>query len=423
MSGGGIRSGAVSLGAIQGIFASHALLNYEFISTVSGGGYPVYGLLDRMLRDEIALRTLLRERSKYIRDVDRQAAFLGRALRSLAVVTEPTISVAMSWLSRAYGSAQPIYISNIHLSFTGVARPFFGEQLLQNARDVRRYGFPVPIFGTSASIGPGQPRDDYDYHFEDFFELSPAGSGAPRVGYFQSLGAEITLSQAVAISAAAIDAPPGNSQLPEIFKVLNIGLGGNFNARGKDGNIVRFYLADGGFTENLGLLPLLRRRCTEILAFDNSDEHPHPFQAWIKFSTRLATEEKGWSVRSELRSATGDPVPAQADAGWHLPHHIWDAQLEHESGSRVHVRLVKLGVSPQAFANYPPAVRRFAEKTWAREEKQTCRGAGLSRRCSFPLEATVRQSFRTDEFRAYRLLGSWLATQALQTDPPTFDPR
>ena len=383
-----------------------------------------YGLLDRMLRDDIALRTLLRERGRYISDVDSQSAFIGRALRSISLVWEPTVAVVLSWFSRAYGSAQPTYIANIHQTFVGVAQPMFGEVRLKSAQDVREHGFPLPIFGASVSVGPGQPLDGYPYRYEHFFELSPLRSGAPVIGYFDHFGEQLTLGQAVAVSAAAIDIPRGELQLPEFLKVMNIGLGGNFIARRADGSAVQFYLADGGFIENLGLLPLLRRGCTQILAFDNSEDHGDPFATWNSFAEQLAAQQRDWRIIHPLRAANADPLPARKNndaARWALPHHIWDAQLQNAVGTKVHVRLVKLGMRRQAMDLYPASVRKFAEKNW-RGKAPGCFDALLGQRCSFPLESTLRQSFKKDEFRAYRHLGAWLAEQALTTAPPTFEP-
>lgn len=409
-----MRSGAVSLGAIQGLYSAKALSRFTMISTVSGGGYPVYGLLDRMVRDKIALRDLLRERGRYIADVERNAAFISSwdIYQQLAF---QLVGLPLSWTTRISGSLQPVYISHIHQSFAGVPLPMFGEPALSRAKDIQKIqGFPLPVFGASASMGASQPRDDHSYTFADFFELSPLSSGAPSIGYFPSFARRVTLAQAVAISAAAIDTPQSGAQLPAFVKALNFGSGGRFHAPTSAGRSVQFYLADGGFIENLGMLPLLRRGCTDILAFDSSDDVDEPFSGWRNFAARLEAEEPGWRISElhGLRSANGHPIPAQTRDRWNLPHHLWNAQLENGS-RRVRVRLVKLGIDRESLEDYPDYVRRYIQQNWG-EADPGCTGEGMRRRCSFPLEASGRQSFRPEEFRAYRLLGRWLAELALR---------
>jgi hypothetical protein len=94
---------------LQSLYAAHALSEYELISTVSGGGYPVYGLLDRMIRDTIALRDLLTERSRYIADVESNAEFIGTADIYAQIVIQPVLGLPLSWLTRSYESLQPDY--------------------------------------------------------------------------------------------------------------------------------------------------------------------------------------------------------------------------------------------------------------------------------------------------------------------------
>ncbi len=98
------------------------------------------------------------------------------------------------------------------------------------------------------------------------------------------------------------------------------------------GTAETFFLADGGFIENLGLLPLLRHGCTDILVFENSDDDDEPFGAWTRFTQKLPEQEPGWRVSIPMRSAaTGEPLSAVLGPAlnrWDMPAHLWDAQLE-----------------------------------------------------------------------------------------------
>src|SRR5690606_30496920 len=96
-SGGGIRSGAVTLGAIQGLHSQGKLKELAFVSTVSGGGYPVYGLLDQMLRKNRELSELLDDDGEFIRQVDAQSKFIGSIDIYSALILGPTLWAPLSW--------------------------------------------------------------------------------------------------------------------------------------------------------------------------------------------------------------------------------------------------------------------------------------------------------------------------------------
>lgn len=409
ISAGGERSGAVGLGAIQGLYEKQALENFEFVSTVSGGGYPVYGLLERMIRDKMALRDLLREHGKFIADVERNADFIGPTGLYFWLPFQ-ALDLPLALIERSSGSLQTAYIVEIDQTFGGRDVQPSGRRSFDRARDIRKIqGFPMPIFGASASIGTMQPGADHEYTFDYFFELSPDVSGAPAIGYFSDFSRKVTTGEAVAISAAALD-------LPLAAKVLNIGVGSSFQMRAASGQDVNFHLADGGFTEKLALLPLLRRGCTEILVFDSSgSDDGTAFQAWNAFTSRLP-QEAGWKISEggELRAVTSRQLPPErAEQLWDLPHHVWEAELQQDT-RRAHIQLIRLGVDRGMRRHYPPEVQRFMEQNW-NGSTPACRGSPPDERCSFPLESTYRQSFTPEEFRAYRLLGRWLAKLAVCT--------
>lgn len=421
MSGGGIRSGAVSLGAIQALYAAGALPKYPLISTVSGGGYPVYGLLYRMLVNDVPLRNLLRERSRYIADVERNAGFISGTSLGTELFLQGPLGVPLSWIGRSHASLQPAYIAAIHQTFVGESMSIFGRLLLMHAREIRAQQFPLPIFGAAMSEGAKPPPEGYRYRYDHFFEMSPLRNGAPVVGYFPDFAQSVGIGPAIAMSAAAIDTPKEGQGSPGFVKVMNFGLGGSFDApTASGGGRQSFYLSDGGFIENLALLPLLRHGCREILAFDNSGDEKPPFRAWADFAAALAAgEEPGWRVTQPLRAADANAKSDDAMTPWTLPGHIWDAELANAE-RRVHIRLVKLGIDRSKLDRYPISVQDFARRKWP-DEPLHCTGSGLGTRCPFPLEAVPRQSFAPEEFRAYRRLGQWLTNRALCMPSPHWE--
>ena len=418
LSGGGIRSGAVSLGVLQTLYASNTLSEFEYVSTVSGGGYPVYGLLYQMVKNERTLGDLLSDSGIIVRRAEKKAHFVRNSEVFVALPLIPAYTAAS--FHRQYTAAQPIYKAKIHGTFGGGFYSTFGRPEIGDATAGKIQGFPTPIFGASASLGsPAPPRRGYSYRYGDFFEISPGFSGSPNIGYFTNAFNDVQMIAAVVISAAAIDSPQGDVQLPDFVKAVNFGLGTGFSAPAQGKTNISFFLGDGGFIENMGILPLLRRGCTDILVFDNSDD-TELFDAWFEFERRLPCEYPGWTVSEGLRSPEGISPSTNKCDHWKLPSHIWSARLKNDK-KEVRVTYVKLGINSEKLEIYPPEVSAyattnwsgFAKTNWVKGMPLACEGERLNRHCPFPVESTSDQSYTPDEFRAYRLLGKWLADQAI----------
>jgi len=417
-SGGGIRSGAVSLGALQGF--SESLSQFEYLSTVSGGGYPVYGVVTESLDSERSPFEVLKDES-FIQAIEANSDFIGileSDLEKLFAPVSAAISLPLSWMTgNAYGAFRPTYKAKINNTFAPNTNILFKEYNLSKANKVEQYGFPKIIFGASASVGSrSNPDIGYTYSYDEFFELSATVSGSPRIGYTDEVNNwRISLADAVAMSAAAIDSPQStgsNDELRDFLKDLNVGVGGSYTLTQSDKQTA-FYLGDGGFIENLAIIPLLRRGCSSILVFDNSEASHNPMAAWEKFSSNLPKEMPGWSIEQDLAAQEAQLRPETISDAWNLSNHFWDATLKN-GASNVRLRLVKLGVDQNRAHQYPEEVRLFMKRTWP-EAGPGCNGKeGFDKKCSFPLSPTVDQSFTPEEFRAYRLLGFWLAQEAIR---------
>lgn len=420
LSGGGIRSGAVSLGVLQTLQASNVLLEFDYVSTVSGGGYPVYGLLFQLIQDkETTLNQLLGEQSAFVANAEAEASFIPNVEYFGSVLISPLWGI-LTFPFDSYGSGQPTYGAKIHRTFAGGSRPLFFNPTIEKAVVARRRGFPIPIFGTSASFGMKAPQARYVYTMGDYFEISPGMSGSPNIGYFTNAFDDLELVRAITTSAAAIDAPQGGFQLPFVMKAMNFGLGSKFSYPTENKTNQHIYLADGGFVENMGILPLLRRGCTDILAVDNSADTTL-FDAWFKFERDLPAQESGWTVIESLRSIPTQISPTTNKCDhWKLPSHIWSARLKN-GVKEVRIVYVKLGINSEQLERYPPEVTRYALTNWSALSKTNwtngiplqCEKTGVINHCPFPVESTVDQSYTPEEFRAYRLLGKWLAKEAI----------
>jgi hypothetical protein len=400
LSGGGLRSGAVSLGALQGLHANGGLHRFTYLSSVSGGGYPVYGLAYRMINNQAKLSDLLSEDSDHIRRADEGASFVGGIAYAFPAVP---IWVVLSSIT-PYSAAQPSYTAKIHRTFAGGWYSPFGNPKLSMGRHLPALGFPQVIFGASAKRGAGPSKGHYEYRASEYFEMSSDSSGSPEYGYYASFGKAVRFGEAAAVSSAAIDHPEEGA--PKLARAFNVGLGTNVSLPRASGQRLTVFLSDAGFVENLGILPLLRRGCTDILAFDNSHDDSVTFRSWHNFIAKA--KEEGWKVGSDLVPESGKDQ-AERRSAWTLTEHNWDAMLVGH-GTTATIRLVKLGLAGANLDRYPPSVRAYFRDSNNGALQCTGRDNGL--RCPFPMESTRNQSYSVPEFRAYRKLGRCLAILA-----------
>jgi hypothetical protein len=423
LSGGGLRAGATALGVIQRLHEIGTLKDFSYVSSVSGGGYPVYGILYALNRG-LTADQILKEDGRFMKRIGKNPvlASVNRLVAksivsgALVAIDKPLRGVPLNpgEISMSNGSAA--YEGDIHTVFTGGYINMFG--LGPNLADIRdpRPAFPYPIFLASANEGSTAPSID-SYLPSQLFELSPGWFGSADTGYWRNFPTNIGLADALSVSAAAVDAPnlkfdDTKAPLPTFIKSLSIGLGGTFAL--PDGNKV--YLADGGFIENQAILPLAMRRCQEILALDATSDIDASFKAVER--VRAYLQQAGWNVSKlapidATRSAT-------VNSGWDLPSHVWtfSASTAQHSFS-TNITILKLGIVLDH--NYPAPTQSYLNKHWMGPKKRapTCGGKDLAKWCDFPLENTVQQSYSVDEFRAYRFLGRelvdvWHTTVATQ---------
>jgi len=412
LSGGGIRSGAVSLGVLQGLHEQGLLQETDLVSTVSGGGYPVYGLIATAVKaPNSTLDSLLADGSKFITtsedlpfisaDDGVLAAFLGGAGVSVSVISTilgPTPDI----VERA--TLSYLYALDIHETFVGYMAPNGdGISLAQSKSVGQGLAFPYWIIQTSASTGLRPPLNAHRYEFGDVFELSPDWIGSDTFGYMRSYISDLTLMDSVVASAAAIDAPRTNNDdfaVPDWAKRIGFGLGVGVSLQ--DGKQV--FLSDGGFIENQAVIPLLRRSCKNILALDASHDPDAKMRGWSNVAKYM--HANGWQVSVPHFVKGTSPADKPKDA-WHLPSHLYALSGSKPDQTRVDILVMKLGIDQSEVGLYPAAVQDFWREQLGNGIKEPgCNGLKrLKNRCTFPQQATVTQLFKPAEFRAYRCLG------------------
>ncbi len=146
------------------------------------------------------------------------------------------------------------------------------------------------------------------------------------------------------------------------------------------------YVTDGGHVENLGLVELLRRRCTVIFCFDAAGDRVDEFNT-IGEAVAMARSDLGVEIEidpARLRPKEGTP--------WSLDDWII-AKFRYKDGSPGYLVFAKAAVVESA----PWDVRAY------RLEDER-----------FPTHSTADQFFNDRQFEAYRALGRFTARRAVQ---------
>lgn len=148
------------------------------------------------------------------------------------------------------------------------------------------------------------------------------------------------------------------------------------------------YITDGGHYENLGLVELLRRGCTEIYCFDASGDQGTC--STIGQSIALARSELGVDIRlnPDALARVGN-----ADGAAHVIAPIF--YPKDKTGHRVKGTLVFAKATVPSKAPWDIRAHQQGDPT-------------------FPHNSTADQLYTDERFEAYRALGAWSAEQAVR---------
>lgn len=155
------------------------------------------------------------------------------------------------------------------------------------------------------------------------------------------------------------------------------------------------YVSDGGHYENLGLVELLRRQCSEIWCIDASGDRPGHASALAE-AMRLADNDLGGvEIELELESFeradnSSGPFGSRLLRNTHA-----HGTVHYPDGEEGSIIVVKLGLterSPDPLLDYQRGDRRF------------------------PHHPTLNQLYRAERFDAYRALGRASMSEALRDE-------
>ncbi len=320
-------------------------------------------------------------------------------------------------------------------------------------------GFPEVVFVAAANLS-GQDRTPPGRRAVAF-TLTADWIGGPDVGYVATsqiesvvsphLRRDLTVQAAVAISGAAFASAMGRQAraFQTLFALTHTRLGtwlpnpafvrrwtragspgfeDEWNSPGLPGRrrisyLLRevfaafppderlLYVTDGGHYENLGLVELLRRRCTEIYCIDSSGDTP-PFAGTLAEAITLAREELGVTItltHPEVLVPGGgaplDPqVPLAAISGRLSQRAVVTGKITYpaESGLPEEARTGRIFLAKALLTRDVP----YELLSYA------CKNA------VFPHDSTGDQWFDHGQFDAYVALGRFLAAQVEAVAPP-----
>ena len=438
LSGGGLRSAAFSIGVMQGLHDLGLLDGNTIVSATSGGAYAASWLYIADQLRGMGLSTALDssgpEQRRLARDV---GAFMNRPLAIYAATTglvlEPPFFASRRF-SCSDGKATLRPSGGSPAYGFSISRVFHGSHDVQTLRMDSRLKaasaesgtLRLPIISVSMTSG-AEPSCDRDFLREDLTAAWFSESGLTTIKGEKFLVGNISFRSLITSAGAAIDVSPrlldfgndevGNSRdyprldvcsLPSIFRPR---LGHAFCATNYNSDTNLKFITDGGFTDNLALLPLLDEDCTVIISSDASHDPTLTFGASLRqIEEHLQTHGLDTQGIIEQIRPKGD-YPSEA--------FLADRSLTSVAGGELNGSrsfwLLKLSVPESGSSHvFPDSVqKRLFEEKDLNFGVNGCMGDGLSKRCRFPQQTTVVQAYSSETFTAYRDLGRWIVREQL----------
>lgn len=281
LSGGGVRSAAFSIGAMKALFDiktsdnSNILDEIDVISSVSGGSYASYWLYsqyDPFSNQKFGNSAF--ENNKYIKNI----CYLQNIDKSKTLPNKSLLKIIFNFNKNAALS-----------KYEDALVKTFGSKLTKGAAlngfldsNIKAADAPYFIINTTAQVS------DSDFELKKYkkeerqiwkrmksvFELTPEFRGNPAMKFhdWEETGEDsLTLSRSIAMSGAP------KWKLESSIK--------NPNQAAIKGKTLR--LSDGGHSENLAALALLRRGVKNIIIIDAEQDPTYEFDAYRKLKEVL----------------------------------------------------------------------------------------------------------------------------------------
>jgi hypothetical protein len=379
---------------------------------------------------------------------------------------------------------------NIIFSFnvdTTFSRRIYERAIRNTFYDGKNPGFPeilelikqndLPYFIINTS-----PEVDYSpsHHGSKLanrvFEFTPLRLGSDGFGYSNEF--PVTVGRAVSISGAAVDLAgmtPGHLE-SAFLSSLNMDIGyhiDNYNKRARYKNLRRIipfysivnpndrkgtdiYLTDGGYSENLGMYPLVKRLCREIIVVDAEFDPNYQFVGYFKLQNALRSEMQvdleiegidklqpklEWKDSNTKPNAFVDRKPCEKfnpyDAkkcfdtsspvfnGYisYFPAKALDSTIAQR---KIDITYIKLSIDDKLFAGFPTdnplaGVYSDAREYYGKDLVEYYLKSRINDDCGqwafdckFPQYTTLDQSYSSEQFKAYIDLGYYIVRNEIK---------
>jgi hypothetical protein len=317
LSGGGIRAAMFGMGVLEGLQQGEVLDNVDLVSSVSGGSYANLWLVDQGLREYDPETYQRYHKPKKPRPFLTKAGWFVDALLSALFLP---VSVARDYIVLPRNTSPRFGL--FHYGYEGSIRRYFGGfssfdylNLKQLRPSLEEGHYPLPIVNATAVRGETGCDALHREHswFDTVFEVTPLRAGSEGLGFTDNKFLNrLTLNQAVAVSGAAVDRP--DTAWCKRRAAAGLKLGAMIPAYSGAERIVstaslqdyapirqpppRLALADGGFTDNLGVFSVVKRLCKTTIVVDASFDPALTFHALYQLEKHLQ-DELGVQLRSD----------------------------------------------------------------------------------------------------------------------------
>jgi len=290
LSGGGIRSASYNMGAVKAIYDLGMLDSIQVVSSVSGGGYLSYWLFTNYYKHSAANKAFGYHSfhdSVFIKNVafqQNRARFLPKTRILGAFFDLP---------SRAFGS----YRRSIESAY---GRNVAHELPITTLNSHIASG-KAPYFIVNTTIASKENED----WLSSIFEFTPLFCGNPELDFLHwDETHNFEWSRAIAISGAAV-------KLKMLHKIPN------YTSKLDSKKIP---LSDGGHSENLGAIALIRRGVKNIIVIDAGYNKDYSFDGYKVLKQQIKDE-----LALELEVAGIDSFLQQKDTT--LSHSVFKGQI------------------------------------------------------------------------------------------------
>jgi hypothetical protein len=356
-SGGGIRSATINLGIVQALHRAGLFRHFDYMSTVSGGGY---------LGSSIS--TAMRFRTLPVSEIEGTATVATAADNSRIV----TITSADGRATRLYR-----YSRDAELLVGD------GEPVKPGTRLIRRPG-PRVRSEIAGTVAVRRLEDDRQV-------VTVSGQAGETRQYDYTRYDDLAVEDGQSIAAGQLLVKPKNTFFDRLrWRVRPQALLLETTMR-LDEKHRWVNLSDGGHIENLAAIELLRRRCKFVVIGDGECD---PNMYFAGLATLIRT--------------------ARIDLGVHIDINLDELRLDGDRHSGGHLAIGQILYPGEKERGY----LLYLKSSCTGDEDEVI-GAYRHQSSTFPHETTADQFFNEGQFEAYRALGEHIGDWAVRALAPS----